>query len=143
MNLEPETSSIANAERVHAVWDYYDGPREGIADFQGKPHVFKCQFSETEDDWTDLFWLMEISPRLLQLAKEKYAIFGHWKAEFELGNAPSDSHPALRADRVRYDELGATIGDGLQLRPERSITRRGRFLNRSSFDGAVVQWAMP
>jgi len=48
-------------------------------------------------------------------------IFGRWKAEFELGNAPSDSHPALRADRVRYDELGATIGDGLQLRPERSI----------------------
>ena len=143
MSTEPKTSSIANAERVHAVWDYYDGPREGIADFQGKPHVFKCHFSEAADGWTDLFWLMEIDQQLFQLAIEQHVIFRRWKTEFELGNVLIDSHPAMPADRARYDELRADIGDRLQLQPERSIIRRGRFSNQSSFDGAVVKWAMP
>lgn len=143
MSIDPTTSTSETGERAHSVWNYYDGPREGIADFQGKPHIYKCQFSETDDDWTDLFGLMAIDEELLALAMEQHAVFLRWRAEFDLGHASIKSHPALPADRVRYDELQAALGDGLRLQPQHSITRRARFSNRSALDGAVVYWAMP
>jgi hypothetical protein len=31
-------------EAVHAVWDYFDGPRTGLADYRGRPHYFVCKF---------------------------------------------------------------------------------------------------
>ena len=33
-------------ERVYSVLDYYDGPRAGIANFQGEPHYFICGWDE-------------------------------------------------------------------------------------------------
>ena len=50
MNKAPAIAPSTNPEPVYTVEDYYDGPREGVADFQGKSHVYKCQFSETDDD---------------------------------------------------------------------------------------------
>jgi hypothetical protein len=29
-------------ERVFAVTDYHDGPRKGIANYQGEPHFYEC-----------------------------------------------------------------------------------------------------
>lgn len=34
----------ASFERVYTVTDYHDGPRRGIADFNGKPHLFVSEF---------------------------------------------------------------------------------------------------
>ena len=31
-------------EHVHTVLDYYDGPRKGVADFDGQPHLYDCIF---------------------------------------------------------------------------------------------------
>ena len=143
MSIDPTASSPETGERVHTVWNYYDGPREGIADFQGKPHLYKCQFSEANDDWTDLFWLMPIDEELLAIAREQHAIFLRWRAEFDQGHVPIKSHPALPVDRVRYNELQAALGDRLQLQPQRSITQRARFSNRSASEDAVVHWALP
>ncbi len=140
MSINPTAEA---GEHVHTVWNYCDGPREGIADFQGKPHIYKCQFSEANDDWTDLFWLMAIDEELFALAREQHAIFIRWRAQFDLGNASIESHPALPADRARYDALETALGDRLQLRPQHSITRQARFSNRSALDSAVVHWAMP
>ncbi len=140
MNDEFEAPADVSCERVYTTWDYYDGPREGIADFRGKPHIYKCQFSEPDDDWTDLFWLMEIDQELFKLAEEKWTIFLRWKREFELGNASLDSHPALPEDRARFDELGITLGDRLKLRPERSVIRRARFVRAVEADGTYVEW---
>jgi hypothetical protein len=32
-------------ERVYTVLDYCDGPRQGIADFQGKAHLYETNVS--------------------------------------------------------------------------------------------------
>jgi hypothetical protein len=151
MSVNPANSSTENGERVHTVWDYWDGPREGIADFQGKPHIYKCQFSETEDEYTDLFWLMAIDEEVLGLAKEQHAIFLRWRAEFDRGNASAESHPALPADRVRHSESRTILADKLQLQlqlqlqPQHSITRRARFSPSNALleEDAIVFWAMP
>jgi hypothetical protein len=140
MSSESGTFPAVSGECVHTIWSYTDGPREGIADFHGKPYIYKCQFSEAHDDWTDLFWLMEIDQPLLGLATKKNEIFLRWNAEFKLGNVSINTHPALPADRAHYDKLEAEIGDRLQLQPELSIIRRGHFLKRSVPDDTVVNW---
>ena len=86
---------------------------------------------------------MEIDQELLELAKERWAIFLRWSTEFQLGNAALDSHPALPADRARYEELQTNIGDRLQLRPEHSVTRRARFVGRIGTNDTLVQWTKP
>ena len=129
-------------ERVYTVDAYYDGPRGGIADYRGKPHVYDCQFSQETEDYTNLFWLMEIDRELAALAEEQYAIFLRWSGEYRLGKIPAESHPALPAERARYDELTHRIGDRLKVQPERSIVRRGRFTG-SIAGGLQVRWTRP
>jgi hypothetical protein len=42
-------------ETVYAIFDAYDGPIEGVADYQGIPHYFWRVFDKTNDDWTAVF----------------------------------------------------------------------------------------
>src|SRR5687768_8510315 len=37
-------------ERVYTVTDYWDGPREGIADFQDVPHLYRSIFLKEDDE---------------------------------------------------------------------------------------------
>jgi len=131
------------SERIYCVWDFWDVPREGIANFQGRPHVYKCQFSEAEDEWTDLFWLMEIDPDLLALDQERMVIFSRWNLEFEAGKAALESHPALPQDRARLAELQQAIGTRLQLVPERAATKRAYFVKHQGSGALEVQWSAP
>ncbi|WP_225771944.1 hypothetical protein [Inquilinus sp. Marseille-Q2685] len=130
-------------ERIHTVWDFWDAPREGVADFQGRPHIYKCQFSEAEDDWTNLFWLMEIDQELLALDLERSAISARWLEELKRGRVSPESGPALPIDRPRFQELQSVIGDRLQLRPERSVIRRGRFVASPGANSTMVEWTEP
>lgn len=52
-------------ERVYRITAYYDGPREGIADFEGKPHLFR---SERDYGANVFFYLTPLSEELFQLA---------------------------------------------------------------------------
>jgi len=131
---------MPDTERVYTIFNYYDGPREGIADFRGKPHVYKCQFSEADDNWTDIYWLMELDPALFALAREEYEIFLKWRAEFDRGNAKLDSGPALPLDRARFAELKAAVGNRLDLICERSLAQRARFFSDGSADSTVAVW---
>jgi hypothetical protein len=37
-------------ERVHTVSDYFDGPREGLADYCGTPHRYKSVWDKAADE---------------------------------------------------------------------------------------------
>ena len=63
-------------QRVHTVTKYYDGPREGIADFDGRPHAYEAQFDEETDEYTDIFLLSPVPTRLFELAVESWSIWG-------------------------------------------------------------------
>jgi hypothetical protein len=52
-------------ERVYTVNDCYGGLLLGVADFHGKPHIYKAESTEVADDYTGRFWLAEIDPDLL------------------------------------------------------------------------------
>lgn len=50
-------------ERVYTVNEYYDGPRKGIADYCGEPHLYECILNESDGDYSGLF---RLSPMTLK-----------------------------------------------------------------------------
>jgi hypothetical protein len=96
-------------EPVYAVWDYYDGPRSGIAAFCGQPHHYDCEWSESKQDYSETFLLTPIDEDTLALAIEQSSIWRGWEDAFHRGDVPLASHPGQLGSRGRYAELGAIL----------------------------------
>src|SRR5262249_20606690 len=62
-------------ETVWTLWYYCDGPREGVADYQGRPHVFVSEWDEQADDYGDAFLLKPIDDETFRLVMEDWAIW--------------------------------------------------------------------
>jgi hypothetical protein len=89
-------------EEVFTVTDYYDGPRQGVANYQGLPHFYDCFFSEHARDYSNLYRLTPVSHEAFQLALEDWAIWERWERAFHAGETNRDTHPALPEDRDRH-----------------------------------------
>ena len=93
-------------ETVFTVNDYYDGPRNGVANLDGVPHIYFCDWDQDNDDWSSIYLLVPISPNLLTPVLEEWAIWLRWRAAYGAQSlTEDDKHPALASDRPRYDEL--------------------------------------
>lgn len=114
-------------DRVFTVYDYYDGPRKGIASFLGKPHLYECIFDETKDDYSDLFRLTPIGEDTLRLAQEDWDIWQRWEYAFHNGKAQVDTHPALPVDASRHAELKRILDNAMVTDPKTAIVRVGLF----------------
>lgn len=136
-------STSSEWEPVIALYDYYDGPRSGVALCGGEPHVFESEFSEADDGYTDRFYVMKIEPALLPLIQEGWEIWLRWCHAFHRGEAALETHPALEQDRSRSDEIQAAIGDRLIVMRDRSRTLQATFRwskPTQCWDGAEVFW---
>ena len=96
-------------ERVHTVSDYYDGPREGLADYGGTPHRYKSQWDHAADDWAETFELTPLDAETFRLEMERWAIWRAWERAFHSGHVTQDSHPGYGGKNARYDELGKLV----------------------------------
>lgn len=96
-------------ERVHTVWDYWDGARSGIANFSGRPHYYCCEWCDEADDYTDVFLLTPIDEETLALALEQWSIWRQWELAFHRGEVALDTHPMLPGQHPRYAELDALL----------------------------------
>jgi hypothetical protein len=38
-------------EKVYTVTDFYDGPRLGVADYNGQPHLYESRWDDSEGRW--------------------------------------------------------------------------------------------
>jgi hypothetical protein len=101
--------SEAVYEIVHAVFDYSDGPRGGVADFRGQPHFFECVFDEAEDEWTPVYRLKPLDEETFRLTLEAWGIWSRWSEAFVKGETDLATHPALPADRRRHDEISEVL----------------------------------
>jgi len=110
-------------ERVYTVVDFYDGPRRGIADFHGKPHLYESESEYCGEEYR----LSAVTPAILQAALEDWAIWCRWDLAFHEGRASLSTHPALPEDRARYDELAAFLQANLRLDPASTVRARGEF----------------
>ncbi len=128
-----------NDDQVFTVEDFWDGPREGFATFRGRPHHFRCIFDEAADDWTDRFHVTPVSDEALAAAREAWEIWLRWEEALVAGETTEETHPALPADRPRYEQLKKIYDGVVDGNQSVSFIARGEF--RSS-DGAPTDDAM-
>src|SRR5678809_69802 len=119
-------------ERVHTVNDHYDGPRSGIADFRGAPHVYRAVFSEGADDWEPgLFELRPLSDTTFALAMENWAIWQRFEARHRAGEVVwsgiADEWGALPEDLSRHRELAVALAHDLTIDSANRVLAHAEF----------------
>ena len=115
-------------EKVYAENDWYDGPRKGIADFQGRPHRFVAKF-ENEKGYLDVFTIFPVSETELSLEIEQWKIFVEWNNKYELGEVDVDSHPGNGGVSERYDEIEQLLQSKRDTLPESYFTAKAEFVS--------------
>jgi hypothetical protein len=147
--MSPETLK-PKFELVHTIMDYYDGPRSGIADYEGSPHFYYCIFDEHKDDYTDVFSLTPIDPETFKLAMEDWEIWRRWEIAFHSGKTDLSTHPCLPQDYKRHHEIKLILDRKLVTAPKIAITRVGKFeaigrakLPRGMLRKLRVKWEEP
>lgn len=114
-------------ERVFTVWDYYDGPRSGIAAYLGQPHHYECEWNKTADDYADRFRLTPIDDDVLSLALEQWEIWRTWENAFHQGEVPQSTHPALPGQNERHEELKVMLNARISTSQAHRQKARGTF----------------
>lgn len=110
-------------ETVYALWYYWDGPREGVADCRGQPHAFVSEWNEEADDFGEAFLLKPISDETFRMVMEDWAIHRRWEAAVSQGLATFDTHPPSPDDRSRHEELRHLLCEPLSVDTARTRQR--------------------
>jgi len=127
-------------DRVHTVNDYYDGPRLGIADVGGVPHIYEAEFDYSSDECGDTYFASPIDECLLALVLEDWEIWCAWNSAFKRGEVSVESHPALPQDRERHEALKIAIGDRLRVDRAHAKYLKARFETSPHDGGTIVEW---
>ena len=91
-------------ERVYTELEWYDGPRVGLADVNGKPHYFQNHdYDHAGED--DEYQVWPSGEAVVELEREQWAIFARWNERREAGEVGPESHPDHGGIDIRYDEL--------------------------------------
>lgn len=129
-------------ERVYTINDFWDGPRLGVADVNGLPHIYQSQFNDRRDDFDDFFVVSPIDPELFQLILEDWEIWVRWSDAFDRGETTQHTHPALDYDRPRHDELNKLIGNRLKPDLANARTLKAQFRSiQKGWNGMEVRWS--
>ena len=132
---------MSGYEIVHTVTDYYDGPRVGLADYNKQPHLYESLWDNLLNNYADSFNLFPVNIAAFNLAMESWAIWRKYERALHRGKTTPDHHPALPADRNRYE----TIEDLLKIELNKSgitpIVAYGKFdvINNSNYDGIGIR----
>jgi hypothetical protein len=113
-------------DKVYVENAWYDGPRQGIADFNGKPHRFIANFDELTG-YKDTFRLYPIQSEELQLEIEQWSIFVEWNRKYENGEVQVDTHPGHGNINQRYDEIETILKDKRESIPSDYIEAKADF----------------
>ena len=117
-------TSQSGFEEVFTVTDYYDGPRQGIANYGGSPHFYDCVFSDERQDYTCVYRLTPVTDQVFRLALEDWAIWRRWERAFANGLTSAATHPALPEDAVRHAEIQSLLADSLRPIHQRASCRQ-------------------
>jgi hypothetical protein len=104
-------------EHVYVENEWYDGPRIGLADVQGRVHRFKSLFDEKEDEYLGRFLVWPVDAEELSLEQEQWAIFVSWNKDYERGIAGVETHPGNPGTSARWDELHALLRAKREIEP--------------------------
>lgn len=122
-------SEYGPPEHVYVENDWYDGPRSGLADVDGRPHRFVSQFDEAEGDDMGTFVLWPVEEAELLLEREQWNIFVSWNEHFEAGRRGVASHPGHGGVDRRWDELESMLKEVRARVPEGARLARARVVS--------------
>jgi hypothetical protein len=122
----PEISSL-QPEAVYSVLDYYDGPRSGIANFQGRPHFYYQPLEQYGGSESNNFLVQPVDEETFRLAMEDWAIWCKWERAFLNGETTEETHPALSEDRARHEELERILSAALRIEPGKALQVKAQF----------------
>ena len=134
----PMTAS--EPERVHTMTGYYDGPRNGVADYHGRPHIYESLFQDAADG-SDVFLLQPIEDETFRLVLEDWAIWCKWEKAFYNQQTTQSTHPALPEDRARHEELEKPLSARLRVNERTALRVRGRFDARKPAQAGLTSTA--
>jgi hypothetical protein len=137
-------------EVVYTCPEWYDGPRCGIADYQGEPHLFLSEWADGKDMDAVTFLLSPVTPDVFRLAIEDWAIWRRWETAYCKGQADQNTHPALPHERARHEELQALLNGRLEVDQAWAIRKHAEFRVRADpawsgfgFRPLEVRWLDP
>ena len=108
-------------EVVLFVFDFFDQPRSGIANYLGDPHRFGCPFDDEIDGYSEFYLLAPISFAELQLEREAWDIYyGHGPTP-ELPSVLSSPIPRLPEAEARYEEIQTLLGESRKITEHAAI----------------------
>jgi hypothetical protein len=113
-------------DTMYTMTDYYDGPRKGVANYHGVPHLYESCWADIKSE-SDVFMLTPISADVLALAQEDWDIWLRWSAAYHAGLTTLDTHPALPKDRARHDELVMLLAPSLTTNLETALAAKANF----------------
>lgn len=125
-------------ERVHVIWDLYDGVRTGIADLDGTPHYFACQFDEGVDDYSGNFKLHPVGPEFMRRAMHNWNIYRAWERKFHNDEADVKTHPGHGRIDAEYDQLKSWLDEQIALLEALPSLYRAKFRALPDQDGLPV-----
>lgn len=126
-------------ERVYTVYDYYDGPRQGVADFQGHPHAYSCPWDTMAGDWAGFFRLKPLSAEEFGAVITDWEIWLRWRRAFDAGLTDIGTHPALPEDAAEHHRLKALVLAAYNV-PEDALVAQGTFDIDDDTRELVVSW---
>jgi len=100
-------------ERIYCVWVFFDEIRTGIANLNGEPHYFACEFDEAADTYTDHYRLYAVGPEFMQRAHRQWEIYIDWSRRFQFGETGADTHPRLSGADSEYLALDCWLNEAL------------------------------
>jgi len=142
VTLQHGTQQAAVKELVYTITDWYDGPRKGVANFEGQPHYYECQWYTGLDAGFDVvtrdYLLTPLDAETYQLALEDWAIWQRWEAAFAAGTTSQATHPTLPEDQARHAEIERLLLPKLVTNPHfcRRATGEFHYIGVKSF----VEW---
>jgi hypothetical protein len=95
-------------EHIFVETDWYDGPRAGIANVNGRPHRFLSEFDESSG-YLDTFLVWPIDAEELALEQEQWQIYVEWNQQYQTGTVDASSHPGHSGTNKRWDELATLL----------------------------------
>jgi len=104
-------------EHVYVENSWYDGPRAGVANVQGRPHRFVSLNDEKEDEYLGTFLVWPVDTSELRLEEEQWRIYVDWNDEYESGRVGSESHPGHPGTSQRWDEIAALLKNSREIVP--------------------------
>ena len=95
--------------RVLTVWDYYDGPRSGIAEYEGRLHYYESEWDEAKNNYAQTFRLSPVDEETVDLALKQWRIWRQWELAFHRGETEQSTDPALPGQDSTYAQVESEI----------------------------------